>query len=146
MENLLVFVAVISKDNKPIILQEFRSNTDITMHFVVYSSLDIIERKIVEIRDQNEMTKNYLGYLGPALLGEGDYALYGWLSFTGVKFVAVLKENYEQRNDEKIKMLMQKLEDLYVKTISNPFHDQKDFASTSFTEKLQKKAKNILKN
>ncbi|OMJ82185.1 hypothetical protein SteCoe_17206 [Stentor coeruleus] len=145
MEGLLVFVAVISKDNKPIILQEFRSNTDITMHFVVYSSLDIIERKIVEIRDSNEMTKNYLGYLGPALLGEGDYALYGWLSFTGVKFVAVLKENYEQRNDEKIKSLMQKLEQLYIKTISNPFHDPSDFTSVKFIDKLQKKAKRILK-
>ena len=81
MERLLVFVAAISKDNKPIVLQDFRSNTDITMHFVVFSSLDIIERKIVEIRDNNDMAKNYLGYLGPALLGEGDYALYGWLSF-----------------------------------------------------------------
>ncbi|OMJ80229.1 hypothetical protein SteCoe_19543 [Stentor coeruleus] len=145
MEGLLVFVAVISKDNKPIILQEFRSNTDITMHFVVYSSLDIIERKIVEIRDSNEMTKNYLGYLGPALLGEGDYALYCWLSFTGVKFVAVLKENYEQRNDEKIKSLMQKLEQLYIKTISNPFHDPSDFTSVKLIDKLQKKAKRILK-
>ena len=138
MERLLVFVAVISKDNKPIILQDFRNNSDITMHFVVYSSLDIIERKIVEIRDNNEMSKNYLGYLGPALLGEGDYALYGWLSFTGVKFVAVLKENYEQRNDEKIKALMQNLENLYVKTISNPFHDAKDFGTSGFVDKLQR--------
>lgn len=138
MERLLVFVAVISKDNKPIILQDFRNNSDITMHFVVYSSLDIIERKIVEIRDNNEMNKNYFGYLGPALLGEGDYALYGWLSFTGVKFVAVLKENYEQRNDEKIKDLMQKLEKLYVKTISNPFHDEKDFGSAQFVDKLER--------
>lgn len=138
MERLLVFVAVISKDNKPIILHDFRTNTDITMHFVVYSSLDIIERKIVEIRDSNEMSKNYLGYLGPALLGEGDYALYGWLSFTGVKFVAVLKENYEQRNDEKIKSLMQGLEALYVRTTSNPFHDTQDFSSSKFVEKLQR--------
>ena len=138
MERLLVFVAAISKDNKPIVLQDFRSNTDITMHFVVFSSLDIIERKIVEIRDNNDMAKNYLGYLGPALLGEGDYALYGWLSFTGVKFVAVLKETYEQRNDEKIKSLMQNLENLYVKTISNPFHDSNDFLSNAFVDKLQK--------
>lgn len=144
MDNLLVFVAVISKDNKPIILQEFRNNSDITMHFVVYSSLDIIERKIVEIREGGEMNKNFLGYLGPALLGEGDYALYGWLSFTGVKFVAVLKECYEQRNDEKIKNLMQELENLYKKTISNPFHDPKDFVSSRFIGQLQAKAKAIL--
>ena len=138
MDCFLVFVAVISKENKPIILQDFRNNTDITMHFVVYSSLDIIERKIVEIRDVQEMSKNYLGYLGPALLGEGDYALYGWLSFTGVKFVAVLKENYVQRNDEKIKSLMQNLENFYIKTISNPFHNPEDFTSPRFIEKLQK--------
>ena len=145
MDNLLVFVAVISKDNKPIILQEFRSNTDITMHFVVYSSLDIIERKIGEIRESGDMTKNFLGYLGPALLGEGDYALYGWLSYTGVKFVAVLREYYETRNDEKIKQLMQELENLYISTISNPFHDTKDFTSSKFVGQLQQKARLILK-
>ena len=40
------------------------------------------------------MSMNHLGYLGSALLREGEYTLYGWLSFTGGKFVAVLKENY----------------------------------------------------
>ena len=71
MERLLVFVAAISKDNKPIVLQDFSSNT-------------------------------------------------------------------EQRNDEKIKSLMQNLENLYVKTISNPFHDSNDFLSNAFVDKLQK--------
>ena len=138
MERILVFVAVISKDNKPIILHDYRNSSDITMHFVVYSSLDIIERKIVEIRESNDTGKNYLGYLGPALLGEGDYALYGWLNYIGTKFVVVLKENYEQRNEEKIKALMEDFEKLYIRTISNPFHNEKYFTSTSFIEKLQK--------
>lgn len=138
MNKLLAFVAVIAKDNHPIVLQDFRNNKEITMHFVVHSSLDIIDRKINEIKESGEYNKNYLGYLGPALLGEGDYALYGWISYTGVKFIAVLKENYEQRNEEKIKVFMQKIEGLYTRTISNPFHVQQDFSGTSFCSKLQK--------
>ena len=47
------------------------------------------------MKENGDYTLNFLGYLGPALLGEGDYALYGWLSYTGYKFVCILRENYE---------------------------------------------------
>lgn len=43
-----------------------------------------------------------MGYLGPAHLPDADYALYGSVSFTNVKFLIVLQDNYEPRNDDRI--------------------------------------------
>jgi len=143
MNRQIVYIGVITKEGQPLDLQDFRSNKEISMSFVVYSCLDIVERKIKELAETREYSQNYLGYLGPALLGEGDYALYGWVSFTGVKFIVVILENYEQRNDEKIKAFLQNIENLYQRTMSNPFYSSHDFSSSSFLKKLQKQISNL---
>jgi hypothetical protein len=96
---------------------------------------------------QRERTsENYLGYLGPALLPDADYAIYGWVGNTGVKFLLVLKENYETRSEERIKLVrprqfLQGLEELYQATKLNPFHDPEvDFTSARFSVRLDKLA------
>mmetsp|Transcript_17430 Transcript_17430/g.31487 ORF Transcript_17430/g.31487 Transcript_17430/m.31487 type:complete len:98 (-) Transcript_17430:10482-10775(-) len=82
---------------------------------------------------------NFLGYLGPALLPDADYAIYGWVGNTGVKFLMVLKENYETRSEDRIRQFLQGLEKLYQTTKLNPFHDPEvDFRSLKFDERLNK--------
>lgn len=54
------------------------------------------------MRMMSRLNENFLKYLGPALLPEADYAIYAWISFAGVKFLLILKENYEKRDEERI--------------------------------------------
>lgn len=43
MKSFLSFVAIISRDNKPILLKDFDREGDTSMHFVVHSALDVLE-------------------------------------------------------------------------------------------------------
>jgi hypothetical protein len=43
MKGSLSFLAIISRDNKPILLKDFEREGDASMHFVVHSALDVLE-------------------------------------------------------------------------------------------------------
>lgn len=45
MKSSLAFVAIISKNNKPIVLEDFRREKEISMHFITHSCLDIVDDK-----------------------------------------------------------------------------------------------------
>lgn len=116
------------------------------MHFIAHSCLDIIDDKstsqlVRNIKQNSKFLENFLGYLGPALLPESDYSVFGWLGYTGVKILAVITENYDSRNEEKIRAVrnMQFLEEvqkLYRAVKNNPFYNKTDFASQKFKKKL----------
>lgn len=45
MKKQLSFLAIISRDNSPILLEDYRKEKEISMHFIAHSFLDVIDEK-----------------------------------------------------------------------------------------------------
>jgi hypothetical protein len=106
---MLSFIAIVGKDNKPIILEDFGASSNTTLHFIAHSALDIIKEKLPSLIASKSSKDTYLGYLGPFLVPEGDYAVYGAVNHTGVKFIIVLRDNYESRNENQIRSFVERV-------------------------------------
>jgi hypothetical protein len=106
---ILSFIAIVGKDNRPILLEDFGATSSTTLHFIAHSSLDIIKEKLPILVASKSSKETYLGYLGPFLVPEGDYAIYGAVNHTGVKFVVVLRDNYEARNENSIRSFVERV-------------------------------------
>lgn len=106
---LLSFIGIIGKDSKPILLEDFGAQASTTLHFIAHSALDIVQERIPGLLQSKSIKETYLGYLGPFLVPEGDYAIYGAVNHTGVKFIIILRDNNEQRNENSIKSFVERV-------------------------------------
>ena len=141
-----VFVAIISRDNVPLVLRDLRGQDDTAMHFVVYSALDTVDEKsnIDAVRHivGGKFTETFLGYLGPTMFPHEDFSMYGAVDYTGVKFVLLLQETHDTRKEDDIKAVrvtqyLKALMKLHQDTVLNPFYrSAKVFSSTRFLRKL----------
>eukprot|EP00743_Colponemidia_sp_Colp-15_P008359 GILK01009080.1.p1 GENE.GILK01009080.1~~GILK01009080.1.p1 ORF type:complete len:177 (-),score=26.86 GILK01009080.1:170-652(-) len=116
-------VAVVGKMSNPLFIKSFREDDPLTFHYIVHTSLDVVEERVsapkktnVTVAAQQDM---YLGLLCPALCAKQDYRVYGYLTNTKVKFILVL-EDFEAK-DADVRSFFRQLHSVYTDTVSNPF-------------------------
>eukprot|EP01134_Creolimax_fragrantissima_P001534 CFRG1534T1 len=116
-------VAVIDQNNTPLYLKSTRPDGGLKFPFIVHTSLDVVDEKM----DSPDL---YLGLLTPA----DEYNVYGYLTNTKTKFIAVIDET---GSGTKIKTVFKQLHSLYIDTICNPFYNPSTPISTpSFERKV----------
>uniref|UniRef100_A0A6B2LQG9 Trafficking protein particle complex subunit 2-like protein n=1 Tax=Arcella intermedia TaxID=1963864 RepID=A0A6B2LQG9_9EUKA len=109
----MVAVAVVSRKNNPLYLKTFVKDNALKFHFIVHSSLDVIEEKVKKSEKQS-----YLGLLYPT----EDYKVYGYITNTGVKMILVASETASPK-DPDVKVFFQNFHKLFVNATSNPFYE-----------------------
>jgi len=107
-------VAVIGKQNNPLFLQHFTDADELKFHYIVHTSLDIVEERASRGSTADDM---FLGLLCPI----EDYRVYGFITNTQVKLIVVLEEVAVAVREAEVKIFMERFHRLYVDTMSNPF-------------------------
>eukprot|EP00002_Diphylleia_rotans_P034430 TRINITY_DN7396_c0_g3_i1.p1 TRINITY_DN7396_c0_g3~~TRINITY_DN7396_c0_g3_i1.p1 ORF type:complete len:141 (-),score=34.84 TRINITY_DN7396_c0_g3_i1:113-535(-) len=127
-------VAVIGKGYKPLFLKSYGNEEEIKFHFIVHSSLDLVEER-ANTKKGGSVTFNADSYLG-LLCPIEDYKVYGYLTNTRTTFILVVDD--ADVKDTDARTFFRKFHHLYVSTINDPFYtvDQK-LTSPRFEKDLQ---------
>eukprot|EP00389_Voromonas_pontica_P016092 GDKH01025166.1.p1 GENE.GDKH01025166.1~~GDKH01025166.1.p1 ORF type:complete len:145 (-),score=10.39 GDKH01025166.1:94-528(-) len=127
-------VAYVGRENQPLCVRCFTDVDELSLHFAVYSALDVVEEKDVFVKHQDNVLEPYLGFLGQAPCMDGDFFVYGFHSCTGLKILVVVSDGGFDISENLMRQLFQNLHRAYVETISDPF-----FADVLETEKFTAK-------
>mmetsp|Transcript_13202 Transcript_13202/g.32052 ORF Transcript_13202/g.32052 Transcript_13202/m.32052 type:complete len:146 (+) Transcript_13202:259-696(+) len=110
-------IAVISKENAPVLLRVYEEGADETkFHYICYGAIDLFEEREVARGRNADM---FLGQLFPV---EG-YDVLGYVTNTGVRFALVVGAQSQHAPDPPlVKAFFKKLQALYIDCVSNPFY------------------------
>ncbi|TMW68311.1 hypothetical protein Poli38472_005779 [Pythium oligandrum] len=108
-------VAVIGAANSPLFIRTFEEDEDLGFHYIAHVALDIIEEKVRGASNIAAKDDMYLGFLGPI----EDYRVYGYVTNTSVKLVAILEDSPVRESE--LRSFFSELHKLYVNAVSNPF-------------------------
>lgn len=115
---MAVCVAVVGKDNSPLLIQTVPMQDELKFHYAVHTSLDVIEEKITSAAKANtDLRELYLGLLYPT----EEHKIYGYVTNTKCKFVIVVESNAPPRDNE-IRTMFRKLHTSYADMLCNPFY------------------------
>lgn len=121
---MAVCVAVIAKENYPLsIICASNVGDKLEYHYIVHTSLDVIEEKIANISKTSSVAPGdnrdfYLAQLYPA----EDYQVYGYVTNTKVKFVLVVEASNTHLRDNDIRSMFRRLHNAYTDVVCNPFY------------------------
>eukprot|EP00611_Tribonema_gayanum_P000272 TRINITY_DN10184_c0_g1_i1.p1 TRINITY_DN10184_c0_g1~~TRINITY_DN10184_c0_g1_i1.p1 ORF type:complete len:144 (-),score=42.59 TRINITY_DN10184_c0_g1_i1:38-469(-) len=115
---MIVCLAVISKANAPLLVRTYvdpslgedQADTTIRFQHIVHTSLDVVQEARAATTDM------FLGHLCPM----DEYEVYGYVTSTQVKILAVLEETVTSRKSE-LAALLQTIHGFYVNYQLNPF-------------------------
>lgn len=114
---MIVCAAVVGPQNNPLFLKTYVPTEDeAKFHCIVHCSLDAVEEKVLLRRAPGEVPELFLGLLYPT----EEYRVYGYITNSHTKFVAVLDE-FTPREDMLAKVF-KALHQAYVDAASNPFY------------------------
>ncbi|KAI9917015.1 hypothetical protein PsorP6_017033 [Peronosclerospora sorghi] len=123
---MIVCVATIGATNSPLYIRTFgQEDEDLGFHYIAHVSLDVIEEKMRSAGITSSKNDMYLGFLGPI----EDYRVYGYLTNTSIKFLAVLQDAPARESDLRQVTFnpissfwfFTEVHRLYVNAMSNPF-------------------------
>ena len=139
MDSPVLCVAFIGRDGAPLFLRSFRKSDvepmpdadDLELQLLLCASLDQVEVQLRTVgqalqRGEAKGCDPYLGVLCPALFDVEDCNIYGYVSATHVKILAIVRDGVcKQRRDEEaiMRSMLKQLNLLYVDAASNPFFD-----------------------
>lgn len=118
----IVCVAVVGKANNPLFIKSFEPYVDpLKFHYIVHTSLDIVEEKVAPIPGSKKSTELYLGLLCPT----EDYKVYGYITNTKNKLIVVVDDS--DIKEHEIKTLFRHFHSVFTDAVCNPFYimDQK---------------------
>ncbi|KAH3686871.1 hypothetical protein WICPIJ_002155 [Wickerhamomyces pijperi] len=113
--------------------------------FILHSSIDIVED--IQWQTNSMFLKSFDEFHGPGTGSTStnvNYYISGFLTSGNVKFL-MIHDNSVYKNEDSIKQFFMDLNDLYVKTLLNPFYKVNDVISSSvFDLKVKACAKKYL--
>eukprot|EP00128_Syssomonas_multiformis_P002323 Colp12_sorted_trinity150504_noHs@18647 len=112
-------IAVIGKNNSPLYIRGTFAEKDLKFHYIIHTSLDVVEEKMSAAKGNTDM---YLGLLYPM----EDYRVYGYVTNTKIKMIAVINDYDTAVKDSEIKTFFRRLHTLYTDMVCNPFYTPGD--------------------
>jgi hypothetical protein len=125
---MIAAIAIVGKSNSPLFIKTFVPDTGLKFHYIVHSSLDVIEERVG--KKLLVTSDKYLGLLYPT----EEFKVYGCVTMTRVKFILALDDNANPK-DADLKLFFTKFHALYVDAISNPFYTLDDKIDSKKFEK-----------
>ncbi|XP_065826058.1 trafficking protein particle complex subunit 2-like protein isoform X2 [Oscarella lobularis] len=133
-----VCLAVIAKENYPLYVKCSGPDEELKFQYLVHTSLDVIEEKVAAqspARGGSDLRELYLGQLYPT----EEYKIYGYMTNTKVKFVAVVENTNSYGKDSEMKNMFKTLHTAYGNLLSNSFYTPGDqITSKAFGEVVDK--------
>lgn len=127
-------IAVLGKQGNPLFLQSYASRkggeADLKWHYAAHTALDFFEERELPAA---KSTDPYLGLL----FAMEDYAVYGYQSNTGIKFVLVLSLVDAVVRDVDVKTIFRAIHNAYINYISNPFTNAECDNSTTLAAPIR---------
>ncbi|CAN0322003.1 unnamed protein product [Ectocarpus sp. 12 AP-2014] len=124
---MIVCIAIIGRQNEPLFLRTYtdaegeeEEDANLRLHNIVHSSLDVVgERKVGRKGASGAAdvsTDMFLGHLCPI----DEYRVYGYMTSTRLKLLAVLEDVNDIREPE-LKRVFSTVHNVYVNYLRNPF-------------------------
>ncbi|CAM9107082.1 unnamed protein product [Ectocarpus fasciculatus] len=124
---MIVCIAIIGRQNEPLFLRTYtdaegeeEEDANLRLHNIVHSSLDVVgERKVGRKGSAGAAdvsTDMFLGHLCPI----DEYRVYGYMTSTRLKLLAVLEDVNDIREPE-LKRVFSTVHNFYVNYLRNPF-------------------------
>eukprot|EP00752_Nemacystus_decipiens_P007654 g6842.t1 len=124
---MIVCIAIIGRQNEPLFLRTYtdaegeeEEDANLRLHNIVHSSLDVVgERKVGRkgaTGAADVSTDMFLGHLCPI----DEYRVYGYMTSTRLKLLAVLEDVNDIREPE-LKRVFSTVHNVYVNYLRNPF-------------------------
>jgi len=153
-----VCVAIIGKENDPLYIRTWLENVNVPapvpgqiaadpslkFHYHVHTSLDVIEEKVNPHKRAGGGGVGGGGdlYLG-LLFAVEDYKVFGYITNTKIKLVAVIQET---AGDVNLRQWFRDLHGLYISTLCNPFFQFNSSlnAHPTFDFNVQKHVRNFM--
>ncbi|XP_063681861.1 trafficking protein particle complex subunit 2-like protein [Bolinopsis microptera] len=114
---MAVCIAILTKDNCPLYLTCENTEDSLKMHFLVHTSIDVIEEKLNSTKAANDPRDLYLGQLYP----NEDYRIFGYVTNTKIKFVVLESVNHPIKDGD-IRQLFSRIHSAYISLVCNPFY------------------------
>ncbi|CAB4057042.1 Trafficking protein particle complex subunit 2-like protein,Integrator complex subunit 13 [Lepeophtheirus salmonis] len=106
-------VAVIGKTNSPLYLRCVDPNLELSFHYTVHTSLDVVEEKTLRCPPNESSSRDfYIGYL----YATESHKVYGYVSNTKIKFIIIIETSSSARESE-IRRMFRSLHEAYSKLL-----------------------------
>lgn len=119
-KGMAVCVAVIGKENSPLYISCADPAQELTFHYSLHTSLDVIEEKLSANNktagsDQREL---YLGTLNSS----EHQKVFGYVTNTRIKFVIIVDSSNTSLRDNETRQMFRRLHLAFTNAVANPFY------------------------
>ncbi|KAI9293894.1 Sedlin [Neoconidiobolus thromboides FSU 785] len=113
----LCCIAIIGKQNNPLYIKNFIPEyyDDIKFHYLAHTSCDLFNDKALA---NNKGQGQYFGLLHIV----EEFVVYGYITNSKIKFIAVLELTDDVIKDVEMKMLFKQIHAAYIILVCNPFY------------------------
>lgn len=122
---MAVCVAVLDRNSTPLKLVTNDPSKELSFHYVVHTSLDVVDEKLNNSLSSSGNTKPETPrelYLG-VLYSTEQNKVYGYVTNTKIKFVIIVdSSSTNQLRDNEIRQMFRRLHVGYTNMLSNPFY------------------------
>lgn len=138
---MAVCIAVIGKDNSPLYIKCANPEQELTFHYSLHTSLDVVEEKVTQSNTNNKGSNdNRELYLG-SLYSTEHQKVFGYVTNTKIKFVIIVDSSSTSLRDNETRQMFRKLHAAYTNIMANPFYVPGD---KIFSNKFDTVVKNIM--
>ena len=131
---MAICIAVLDRNSTPLALSTNDPSKELSFHYVVHTSIDVIEEKCnvsstpgvaktsaagVPANTALDQTRDL--YLG-ILYSTEAHKVYGFVTNTKIKFIIIVESSNTTLRDNEIRQMFRKLHIAYTNLLSNPFY------------------------
>lgn len=134
IEGMAVCIAVLDRNSTPLALSTNDTAKELSFHYVVHTSIDVIEEKCNISSNPGVAKTSAAGvpanaaldqardlYLG-ILYSTEAHKVYGFVTNTKIKFIVIVESSNTTLRDNEIRQMFRKLHIAYTNLLSNPFY------------------------
>ena len=128
-------IAVLDRNSTPLALSTNDPSKELSFHYVVHTSIDVIEEKCNITNTPGVAKTSAAGvpanvpaldqardlYLG-VLYSTEAHKVYGFVTNTKIKFIVIVDSSNTSLRDNEIRQMFRKLHIAYTNLLSNPFY------------------------
>ena len=124
---MAVCIAVLDRQSTPLKLCTNDSSREVAFHYIVHTSLDVIEERCQSSTSAPPSTVKPTAeplrdlYLG-MLYSTEQHKVFGYVTNTSIKFIVIVESSNTNIRDNEIRQMFRKLHTGYSNMLYNPFY------------------------
>lgn len=122
---MAVCIAILDRNSTPLKLSTNDPSKEVAFHYIVHTSLDVIEEKCQSsniapsaVKPAEPLRDLYLGIL----YSTEQHKVFGYVTNTSIKFIIIVEASNTNIRDNEIRQMFRKLHAGYSNMLFNPFY------------------------